>query len=105
MFRRLKCDIYLENDIYYIEADIPGYKKENIKITYKNNLLLIIAHRYIDNKRNYLVHDRHYNRLFGNYIMKNVDEKLIEAKYEDGVLYISAPLRKESNEKKTIEIK
>ena len=23
----MKCDIYLENDIYYIVADIPGYRQ------------------------------------------------------------------------------
>ena len=32
----MKCDIYEKDDNYYIEADMPGYKKDEINIDSEN---------------------------------------------------------------------
>lgn len=104
MHHHMKCDIYMENDIYYIEADIPGYNKQDIKVHYNDNNLIISAQKVINN-RHYLIHERYRNHLSRSFYLQNIDVDLIEAKYENGVLYIVAPLKKECNEKKKIEIK
>ena len=31
MDERMKCDIYEKDNVYYVEADIPGYDKNDIK--------------------------------------------------------------------------
>ena len=88
----MKCDIYLENDIYYIVADIPGYNKENIKVNYnKGNINIKKKKKYNSNNRKYLLHERKFDKLNRNFYFKNIDENLIEAKYEFGVLTISIP--------------
>ena len=98
----MKCDIYLENDIYYIEADIPGYKKEDIKIDYNKGNINIVAKRNIPDK-NYLLHEKLEETLNRHFYFKNIDDDNIIAKYEDGVLLISIPKKEVSTSK--IEIK
>ena len=41
----MKCDISENKDNYMIEMDIPGYKKEDIKIECENGLLTISAEK------------------------------------------------------------
>jgi len=36
-------DVYQEEDKYVVEVDLPGYKKEEIHISYNNDLLTIKA--------------------------------------------------------------
>ncbi len=86
----MKCDIYLENNIYYIEADIPGYNKEDIKIEYNKGNINIIVKRKENNKK-YLLHERRYNGLNRHFYFKDFDGDNINAKYENGVLIISIP--------------
>jgi len=95
----MKCDIYLENDMYYIEADIPGFKKEDIKLEYNKGNINIIAKRNISNN-NYLLQERK-GEFHRHFYFKNVDGNNIEAKYENGVLLISIP-KKEVNLSKII---
>ena len=98
----MKCDIYLENNIYYIEADIPGYKKEDIKVEYNNGNINISATRKEEDKK-YLLKERKDNNINRHFYFKNINEELIEAKYEFGVLTISIPKKEEKHNK--IEIK
>ena len=98
----MKCDIYLENNIYYIEADIPGYNKEDIKIEYNKGHINIIGNKEEKNKK-YLLHERRYNNINRHFYFKNIDEDNIEAKYENGVLIISIPKKEVKSNK--IEIK
>lgn len=90
MKNNMKCDIYLENNIYYIEADIPGYNKEDIKIEYNKGNINIIVKRKENNKK-YLLHERRYNGLNRHFYFKDFDGDNINAKYENGVLIISIP--------------
>ena len=32
----MKCDIYEEDNKYHIEMDVPGFKRENIKVNFVN---------------------------------------------------------------------
>lgn len=86
----MKCDIYLENNIYYIEADIPGYNKEDIKIEYNKGNINIITKKN-DNNKKYLLHERRHHNFNRHFYFKDIDGDNIEAKYENGVLIISIP--------------
>ncbi len=68
----MKCDIYLENNIYYIEADIPGYNKEDIKIEYNNGNINIITKKK-DERKKYLLHERRYNSFNRHFYFKDID--------------------------------
>jgi len=101
MQNKMKCDIYMLDDIYYIEAEIPGFKRENIKINVNRDNIFIDATK--EDTRKYLIHET-VNHLYRKFSIKNLDVNRIEAKYEDGILLIKVP-KKDILEKKKIEIK
>ena len=49
----MKCDIYEEDGIYNIELDIPGYKKEDIKIECEDGILTIKIEKVKQESRRY----------------------------------------------------
>ena len=109
MDERMKCDIYEKDNVYYVEADIPGYDKNDIKIEFNKGSLNIIA----DVKKETTEHDKKYLRrerkFYGKYqrsfYLGEIDEENIEASFENGILKISIPKKTEEETKKLIEIK
>ncbi len=101
-------DIYEDEDKIVIEADIPGVKKEDIKISVEDNILTIKAEKKKEEKAE--EKDVVYEEIaYGLYAREidlphTVDTEKIEAEYKDGVLKISLP-KKEEVKPKQIEIK
>ena len=99
-----------ENDIKVL-IDIPGVKKENVKITLENSVLTISASTQSeseekDTEGNYIRRERRsgeYTRSFN--VSENLSKDDIKAKLEDGTLTLTIPknIEKES-ESQTIEI-
>ena len=42
---RMKCDIYEKKGVYHIEADIPGFSKDDIKLELNRGNLIITAEK------------------------------------------------------------
>lgn len=107
---KMKCDIYEEKGIFYIEADIPGFNKEDINIEIsKGNIIITAEHseeeKEVDEKK-YLRRERTiYGKYQRSFYLGEIDEENIEASFEGGILKISIPKRQELNNKKRIEIK
>ena len=78
-----------ESGNYCLELELPGIKKEDVKISVENNILEIKAER---KDRNTLV-ARKYT------LSKNVDSDKISAKMEDGILTIILPPKNQEKEK------
>ena len=105
-----KTDIKdLGNEIR-LEADLPGVKKENIKIDIENKFLTISAERKEekeekDEKGNFLRRERAYGSFSRSFDISGIRTEDITAKYEDGVLTLILPKKdKEIPEKRTLEI-
>lgn len=83
-----------ENNIY-IEAELAGLKKEDVKVSIEDNVLTIRGERKQENeekKKNYHRVERVYGSFSRAFTLgENVDKENIEAKYEDGVLYLTLP--------------
>ena len=99
----------VENDKNYtIKANIPGIKKENIKISINNNELVLEAkheEKKEENTGSLYKCERYsgsYKRVFG--LTKLCDADKIEADYKDGVLTVIIP-KKEPAPVKQINIK
>jgi len=99
----------VENDKNYtIKANIPGIKKENIKISINNNELVLEAKQEEkkEEKNGSLYkcerYSGSYKRVFS--LTKMCDADKIEADYKDGVLTIQIP-KKEPAPVKQINIK
>ena len=39
--RKMSCDVYEKEGKFYLDMDIPGFKKEDIKIEFDENLTII----------------------------------------------------------------
>ena len=96
MFAIPKADIYEKDNIIIAELDIPGIKKEDIKIEVKDNKLSIKAEskkEKEDKSKGYYRLERRYNGFERSFtIDTEIDEKKIDAKYENGVLKMTIPI-------------
>jgi len=95
---------------YHVDADLPGVKKEDIKITVKGNVLSISGER----KHKKEVNEKDYHRVetsFGKFersftLPDGSDVENITASNEDGVLEVVIPKLKTETQKVTkIEVK
>ena len=104
----MKCDIYEKDDKYYIEMDIPGMKKENIKVECEDGYLSIIAsgEKVINEKdKKYIRRERSYGEYQRRFYVGNIDPNEINAQMQDGSLLVSFPKEKENTNKVAIDVK
>lgn len=103
----MKCDIYEKEGNYYIEMDIPGFKKEDITIDCDKGYLTISAtheENDEDEGKNYIKRERSYGSYQRQFYIGNVSEDLIKAEFNNGILKIVVPKEEEVSTKKKIEI-
>ena len=99
----LKTDIYEKDNIYILEMDLPGIKKENIRIYYENGYLTIIATKNSpsDSQNKYLRRERIYGEFKRSFYIGFKKETNIKAFFKEGTLTISFP--KKDIEKKPLK--
>ena len=89
----MKTDIFESNNRYIIETDLPGIKKENIKISYENGYLTIKATKNVltSNPNTYVRRERFYGEIKRSFYIGIKKESDIKATYKEGILQISFP--------------
>ena len=89
----MKTDIYEKDGKYILEIDLPGIKKENIKINYENGYLTISAKKNISNQNlnTYVRRERFYGETKRSFYIGMKKDTDLKAKYLDGILTISFP--------------
>ncbi len=103
----MKCDIYEKDNNYFIEIDLPGFNKEDIKVEIKDKYLTITATKSKekeDKDKNYLRRERSYGQFSRSFAIGDILEEDIVAKFENGTLLITVNKKEEIKSKKTIEI-
>jgi HSP20 family protein len=105
-------DIREDQDHFYVEAELPGFKKDDVDITLENQTLTIAAERREEskpgggpagnsNKGDLLLHERRYSRFLRSFTLPpTVDEQTVNAKLADGVLTITLNKREETKPRK-----
>ena len=99
-------DVREDADHFYVEAELPGFKKEEIDITMENQQLTISAERKDEQKQggkkgDLLLHERRYSRFIRSFTLPpTVDEQTVNAKLADGVLTITLNKREETKPRK-----
>lgn len=101
-------DIYEDKDNYIIKADLPGLKKDDVKISYTDGKLEISGERTQEQETKEAKWHR-LERSFGKYyrsftLPKEIKQDNIKAEFKDGQLTISIP-KAEEVKPKQIEIK
>lgn len=101
-------DIKRVDDEFVVQIDVPGYDKNNIDISYENDVLSVSGTVNEENEtkedEKYFVKERRMKSFSKKWILKNTTSKGITAKCENGVLTIKVPLR-ESEDKTENKIK
>jgi HSP20 family protein len=83
-----------------VKVEVPNMKREDIKVTFENNVLTIEGERKADES----VKHEHYHRIERRYgafrrsftMPASVDGGRVQAGYQDGVLTITLPQRPEA---------
>ena len=91
----MKTDIRETDGTYELDVDLPGFKKDEIKVELKDGYLTIAAAKSLDkdeqNKEGQYIRRERYagamSRSF--YVGDAIGQEDIRAKYEDGILKLS----------------
>ena len=108
----MQTDVHEHDEGYELDIDLPGFKKDEIKLSLENGYLSVSAAKSLDkdkkNIKGKIIRQERYagsmQRSF--YVGDNITETEIKAKFEDGVLKLSIPKKEAEKipETKTIAI-
>jgi HSP20 family protein len=93
-FNSFKTDISETGKEYIIEADLPGFTKDDIEVNYRHGDLTISAKRdeiSEENNDNYLRKERRTGHVMRTFVFDNIDPENIKAEYKNGVLNVNLP--------------
>jgi HSP20 family molecular chaperone IbpA len=105
----MNTNIIEKDDGYELQIDLPGVKKDDIKIEMDKGILSIsvsINDSKDEENKKYIRKERFTGEIKRSFnISENVDEEDIYASFDNGVLYLNLPKKEEKeNNKKFIEI-
>ncbi len=97
---------------FRIELLLPGFPKEEVKMSYHKNLLTIKVDQKEEKGEGKKEEFKYAHREFGAFefekhfkVPNSVDAENIQAKFEDGILRVILPKKEEALEKAPLEIK
>ncbi len=107
---RMTADVKEYEDHYQLELELPGYKKEEVKVELEDGYLKIAAEHNEETEKKdddgkYIRKERHYGKLQRNfYVGPRTKKEGITATFENGVLELSVQKETEGEKKELIEI-
>lgn len=102
----MNTDIVEKDNKYLLSVELPGFSKEDVKVTVEKGYLVIEAERKYDNEDKdendkLIRRERFYGTVKRNYYIGDIDLKDIKGSFKDGILTIEVP--KETKEVSTKE--
>lgn len=91
-----RTDIKDEGDHFLLEADLPGFRKEDIDLHLQDGLLTITAKHdetseNKDENGKYVCRERRVGSFTRSFNVSGIQEDAISASYENGVLKLTLP--------------
>ncbi|MCZ0933310.1 MAG: Hsp20/alpha crystallin family protein [Oligoflexia bacterium] len=99
------CDFHEDKDNYFISLDLPGLKRENIKISYENQTLTISGAREEEYTKELKENSSRFTEKFYGSFSRSfnlpslIEEDKIEAHFSNGVLELALPKTSKSKGK------
>lgn len=105
-------DVREDGDHLVVEAELPGFTKNDVDITLENQTLTITAERKFEPQQKgegkqqqqqggYLLRERRYTRFQRSFTLPDtVDDQTVNAKLQDGILTITLNKRPETKPRK-----
>ena len=96
-----KTDIQDKGESYLLEADLPGFKKEDIHIDLDGDTMTIRAERHSereekDKEGGYLRCERSYGSYQRSFDISGIEDGAMKAEYADGVLRLTMPKKQQT---------
>jgi HSP20 family protein len=103
-------DIEENTEEFLVKAELPGLKKEDVRVTYKDGVLALSGERKQEKEekgKKFHRIERTYGSFYRSFMIPDdVDEKKIIAEQKDGLVYIHLPKTFEKKpDEKAIEVK
>jgi HSP20 family protein len=96
-------DVAEDNEAMTISAELPGLKKEDVKIKVRDGILTLSGEKKFESetkKENYYRVERSYGNFARSFTLPTtVDADKIEATMKDGVLKVAIPKKPEAKER------
>ena len=94
--KSFRTDIRDQGDKFLLEAELPGFQKEDISLELKEGILTIKAEHkenqdQKDDKGNYIRRERRYGSFSRTFDVSGIDENAITAVYNNGILELTLP--------------
>ena len=95
--REMKTDVHEHEDHYEVDIDLPGFKKEQVKLSLEDGYLTVSAEKGLDkdekDKKGRLIRQERYSGSMSRsfYVGEDITQDEIKAKFENGVLKIDIP--------------
>ncbi|NLU10728.1 MAG: Hsp20 family protein [Tepidanaerobacter acetatoxydans] len=102
-----KIDVLEDDKNYYIAAELPGVKKEEINVTIDEGRLQISVNReenVEEEGKNYIHRERRHTSMQRNIFLADASDEGVVAKLENGVLNITVPKKEKPDKSVPIEI-
>ena len=92
----MKTDIRETDGSYELDVDLPGFKKDEIKVQLKDGYLTVTAQQNTnkdekDKEGHYIRQERYVGNMTRSFYLGDIPKEDIKAKYEGGVLRLSVP--------------
>ncbi|MDH4263565.1 MAG: Hsp20/alpha crystallin family protein [Spirochaetia bacterium] len=99
-------DIYLKDDEFYLEGNMPGVDETSLDISFEKNTLTILGKNNTPRLDNFTLRyaeyrNANYRRSFQ--FQENIDIDGIEAVIKNGVLKLKVPVKKPETKKITVK--
>lgn len=101
-----RTDVIDNGDSYLLQAELPGFSKEDINIDLKNDLLTISAthkeEKDEENQSKYIRRERYYSSYSRSFRVNDIEAGDIDASYNNGILEVKFP-KKDAEAKDTVQ--
>jgi len=92
----IKMDVSEDDKAYTVRAEIPGVKKDDIKVAVEGNQVSISAEVKKEKEekegKKVIRSERYYGKVYRSFsLAQDVDQNATRAKYSDGVLELTLP--------------
>jgi len=94
-----EVDVYEENGVLKLEAELPGVKKDDVKLEFQDGVLTMSGERQEETRKEgagYYARERRQGSFARSFrIGQNYDIERISAGYTDGILKVEIPKKEE----------
>ncbi len=98
----MKIDVKENEHDFEVFIDLPGFKKENLKLDLTDGYITINANKTLEeeDKKKYIRKERFYDSVSRSfYVGDSIKKEDIKAKFDNGVLTLSIPKVEPKEEK------